>query len=84
MIEGKDWIFWGHYVFKAKISSNQLVMRNEGPNKVKFAPDGQTITYQYPFSKVGGMLWGDRTLNMDGTMVFEDPGNCLKAVVLLK
>lgn len=63
--------FWGFYEFKAKISQNTLVMRNEGPNNLRFQ-DGQTITYQYPINKLGGMLWGERTLNLDGTMVFED------------
>jgi len=28
--------FWGFYEFKAKISSNTLIMRNDGPNNVKF------------------------------------------------
>ena len=58
-------------------------MRNEGPNNLRFA-DGQTITYQYPTNKLGGMLWGDRTLNIDGTMVFEDKKNLLKAVITFK
>ena len=30
------------------------------------------------------MLWGERTLNLDGTMVFEDKKNCLKAVIIFK
>jgi hypothetical protein len=33
---------WGHYEFKAKISSNGLLLRTEGPNYVRF-PDGQTV-----------------------------------------
>ena len=49
-------------------------MRNEGPNNIRFT-DGQKITYQYPTNKLGGMLWGDRTLNIEGTMTFEDEKN---------
>jgi len=30
------------------------------------------------------MLWGDRTLNIEGTMVFEDKLNKLKAVIFFK
>ena len=30
------YVFWGFYEFKAKINSNSLMMRNEGPNNVKF------------------------------------------------
>eukprot|EP00347_Sterkiella_histriomuscorum_P010009 403339035 len=71
----------GYYEFKAKISGNNLIMRNEGPNNIRFS-DGQTITYEYPVTKLGGMLWGDRVLNIEGHMVFEDKQNELKAVVI--
>lgn len=30
------------------------------------------------------MLWGDRTLNLDGCMIFEDKDNLLKAVIFFK
>ena len=30
------------------------------------------------------MLWGERTLNIDGNMIFEDKENGLKAVVFFK
>lgn len=30
------------------------------------------------------MLWGERTLNIDGNMVFEDRENGLKAVIIFK
>lgn len=75
--------FYGYYEFKAKISGNNLVMRNEGPNKVRFK-DGQVVTYQCPVSKLGGMLWGDRIANIEGQMTFEDPLNKIKAVVLFQ
>ena len=58
-------------------------MRNEGPNNLRFE-DGQTITYCYPISKLGGMLWGERTLNIEGNMIFEDIENGLKAVIIFK
>lgn len=59
-------------------------MRNEGPNNIKFNEDGQTITYQYPTNKLGGMLWGERTLNIEGSMTFEDVNNKLKAVIIFQ
>ena len=34
-------------------------------------------------TKLGGMLWGDRLLNLEGTMIFEDKANQLKAVIIL-
>lgn len=42
------------------------------------------ISYQYPIQKVGGFLWGDRTLNLDGSMLFEDKVNGIKAVVFFE
>jgi hypothetical protein len=30
------------------------------------------------------MLWGDRTLNIEGTMIFEDVENGLKAAIFFK
>ena len=75
--------FYGFYEFKAKISGNNLLLRNEGPNTIKF-PDGQTVTYQYPTNKLGGMLWGDRVLNIEGSMTFEDSKNKIKAVVIFQ
>ena len=74
---------WGYYEFKAKLKQNTLMMRNEGPNNIKFK-DGQFISYEFPQSSLGGMLWGDRTLNIDGSMTFEDKGNGIKAVIFFK
>ena len=48
---------------------------------MKFNDDGQVITYQYPTNKLGGMLWGERSLNIEGTMIFEDNTNGIKAVI---
>jgi len=55
----------GYYEFKAKISTNTLIMKNDGPNNITFR-DGQKITYFFPTIKLGGMLFGDRLLNIDG------------------
>jgi hypothetical protein len=30
------------------------------------------------------MLWGERTLNIDGNMIFEDEQNGIKAVIFFK
>jgi hypothetical protein len=72
--------FYGYYEFKAKISSNTLIMKNEGPNNIKFN-DGQMITYNYPTTKLGGMLWGEKSILIEGTMTFTDLKNGLKAVI---
>lgn len=73
----------GFFEFKAKISSGQLQMRNDGPINIRF-PDGQHVVGSHPTKKLGGMIWGDRTLVNDDTFTFEDKANGLKAVILFK
>jgi hypothetical protein len=58
-------------------------MKNEGPNNILF-DDGQLITYQYPVNRLGGMIFGDRILNIEGAMTFIDKVNLLKAVIFFK
>lgn len=65
---------WGYHEFKAKLSRNTLTMRNEGPNNIKFQ-DGQTITFWYPTNKLGGILIGEKSFGVEGTMIFEDKEN---------
>lgn len=35
-------------------------------------------------NKLGGMLWGERTLNIEGSMTFEDKQNGIKAIIFFK
>jgi hypothetical protein len=62
---------YGHYEFRAKISGGALCLKTDGPNFIKF-PDGQLVQFIYPIKRVGGMLWGDRTLIHDESYIFED------------
>jgi len=39
------------------------------------------VTFNYPTSKLTGMMMGDRKLTIEGQMTFEDTNNDLKAVV---
>ena len=73
--------FYGHYEFKAKVTSNALNLRTDGPNHLVF-PDGQHITFIVPNKKVGGMVWGDRTVVHDESYTIEDKKNGWKCVVL--
>lgn len=75
--------FSGFYAIKANVNKNTLIVKNEGQSSIEFKR-GQKITYQYPFKRIGGVLWGDRTVNIDGTMIFEDKENGLKAVLIFR
>lgn len=66
--------FFGFHEFKAKLSKNSLTMKNEGPNNIKFK-DGQLITYQYPGNKVSGLIWGEKQVSIEGSMMFVDKEN---------
>jgi hypothetical protein len=66
-------VLW-HGSFSMK--SNALINSNRGPIRVSFN-DGTTIQYNLPYIQYGGFLWGDRTIEIMGTMTFEDKKNHL-------
>ena len=51
-------------------------------NTIEFA-DGGKIRFNAPDFRLGGTMYGDRTIEGNGTVVFEDIGNNLKAVCIL-
>jgi hypothetical protein len=57
-----------------------MIMRNDGPNHIMFK-DGQTITFNFPTNKINGILWGSKSLSVEGTMEFQDKKNNLKGTV---
>lgn len=67
------YVLW-HGSFSMK--SNAVINSNRGPIRVSFN-DGTTIQYNLPYIQYGGFLWGDRTIEIMGTMVFEDKKNHL-------
>lgn len=56
-----------------------MQMRNDGRNKMHFPRTGQKITFNYPYTKVSGILFGSKTVTIEGSMTFEDQANALKA-----
>ena len=51
----------------------------EGPNVVQF-PDGGQVTFNMPYVRMGGFLWGDRVVEWLGEMTFRDDANSLMCV----
>lgn len=64
---------YGSVEFKGAIKSagNILNILFEGANFVEF-PDGHKIEFHYPTTRVSGLLWGDRTVNIEGTGILID------------
>lgn len=76
---GKKYSIAGFVLWHGSFSmkSNAVFQTNKGPIRVSFA-DGTTVSYNLPFLQYGGFLWGDRTVEVLGSMVFEDPKNQLQ------
>uniref|UniRef100_A0AAV1UEP5 PH domain-containing protein n=1 Tax=Peronospora matthiolae TaxID=2874970 RepID=A0AAV1UEP5_9STRA len=78
---GEKYSIAGFVLWHASMSvkSNAMLNTNKGPIRVTF-PDaedvsGTTIEYNLPYLQIGGLLWGDRTVDIMGNMVFEDKKN---------
>lgn len=63
-----------------KAKTNHIFMNYTGPNYIQFK-DGQKLKLSCPASKLGGMIWGARTISMEGLLQIEDEKNGLKACV---
>lgn len=69
------------------VKSNAMLNTNKGPVRVTF-PDteglaGTTIEYNLPYLQIGGLLWGDRTVDIMGNMMFDDKKNHLQCELRL-
>ncbi|TMW64014.1 hypothetical protein Poli38472_014131 [Pythium oligandrum] len=75
---GKKYSISGHVLWHGSFSmkSNAVVQNNRGPIHVKFE-DGTTISFHLPVMQSGGFLWGDRTVELLGNVLFEDKKNRL-------
>ena len=82
-IEGKDDLYhmYGHYEYVAKMGTNTLTTKLQGPNNIIFK-DGHHIRFGMIDFKIGGTVMGDRTIESVGSVVFEDLTNNRKAVII--
>jgi len=70
--------FYGHGEWTASFRGNSVLGRQVGNNFVTFK-DKQTIVYELPEVWVRGVMWGERIVEYDGTVVFRDEKNGLYA-----
>lgn len=77
-VVGREFTVAGHILWHGSFSmkSNALFQIQKGPIRVRFA-DGATIVYSMPQIQLGGFMWGDRTFDIVGPVVFEDATNHL-------
>ncbi|CAI5723397.1 unnamed protein product [Peronospora farinosa] len=88
-LTGEKYCIAGFVLWHASMSvkSNAMLNTNKGPVRVTF-PDaeglpGTTIEYNLPYLQIGGLLWGDRTVDIMGNMMFEDKKNHLQCELRL-
>lgn len=84
LLEGPDDLYklYGYYEFIGLMGKNSLTSGLRGPNTVEFK-DGTKIRFNAPDWRIGGTIYGERTIEGVGSLVFEDLKNHLKAVVIL-
>jgi hypothetical protein len=72
--------YYGSYEYTAKLTDfgNSATGRQVGNNYIEFA-DGSKIVYEFPFMKIGGLLFGKRTIKFVGNVTFADDTHGIEA-----
>ena len=86
LIEGPaeyNYRLYGSVEFKGGIKSagNLLNISFQGKNFIEL-PDGHIIEFHFPTTRVSGLMWGERTVNMEGNCVMIDHKKNHKAVIV--
>ena len=71
----------GYLEVVGKMSANSLTSGLRGPTDIVFK-DGHHVRFGTPFYRLGGTLYGDRTIEVVGSNTYEDFTNNRKAVVI--
>jgi len=74
----KRYTYYGFYELKGALKGNSVVAQQFGPNTVQFK-DGTKIHFILPPFKLNGLLFGARTIEFQGSIVFTDEKNDLEA-----
>jgi hypothetical protein len=72
----------GYYEYAGSMGNNCLTSGMRGPNEIIFK-DGQHIRFGFPSFKLGGIVYGDRTIETIGSCTFEDITNNRRAVIIM-
>ena len=84
LLEGPNGSYrcFGYYEFIGKMGKNSLTSGLRGPCTVEF-PDNTRIRFNAPDFKLGGTIMGERTIEVVGSIVFEDLAHQLRSVIAL-
>ncbi|RHZ26216.1 hypothetical protein DYB37_002564 [Aphanomyces astaci] len=67
---------WSRAVVNVAMHTNTFTQMQNGPVVVAF-PDGGRVELALPSMRVSGLLWGDRVLDLVGSITFRDEANDL-------
>jgi len=83
-LEDRDGLYkmFGYYENTGKMGGNSFTSGLRGPNNLIFK-DGQHIRFGYPSYKLGGTIYGARSIEAIGSCTFEDLTNDRKAVLMM-
>ncbi|OQR99288.1 hypothetical protein ACHHYP_07092 [Achlya hypogyna] len=76
-IVGPKYTIGAQSIMNGSMQGNCLVQVQQGPVRVSFT-DGTVIEFALPGVRMGGFLWGDRVVDLVGTITFEDKKNGLR------
>ena len=77
----RSYDLFGFYEFTGSMSANSLRSGLRGPNSIVFA-DGHHIRFRCPDWRLGGTVMGERTIEADGSVFFEDITNNIRACII--
>lgn len=74
---------WGNYNQEVNAGLNSLKIKNRGSRAVRFASDGQLITYNFAKEKYSGSFMGTMKVESKGLITFSDAANNITAELLI-
>ena len=81
-VKGDGYKFYGSFEYLAKTSKtcNDITFWQEGKGTFEF-DDGMKITFSYPLVTLKGMIYGERLISYNGSMIFECEKESVKAII---
>lgn len=74
---------YGYGEWTASFHGNSVTGHQRGRHVVEFPSDGQQIVYTLAKAQVHGVMWGDRIIEYDGDLSFDDAANGLSCKIQL-
>ncbi|CAK4243512.1 unnamed protein product [Aphanomyces euteiches] len=74
-VEHSKYRIASYTVVNGGMQTNSLVMVFNGNVRVQFTADGGVVEFTLPSVRMSGLLWGERIIELAGTILFQDKAN---------